>query len=392
MNAQLGEKIALKTRTTRIWALALAALCVLGLPALAQDRPPAPTPEQQAGGWWLPEAAADYSWDADSLWRWIFVAVLGMFLITEGLLIVFCIIYRRRPGHRPTYTHGNTKAEITWTIVPAVMLVALAVIQIPAWNRIKAPDWKAKRAEAGAVNVDILGQQFKWNVRYPGTKAAFKTQNEYTNLSKVHTVLGATTVFSLRTSDVIHSVFIPAMRVKQDTVPGLRQSIWFRPNRFKLIDLKAPLVPDGKKFDGSPRMAQPFEWVSDEKEFGPGGKYYSKRIAVSAIQDYAVNPLRTLEDEGLYVPYKPGGKPKKVCVLTQGKVLQDEDGEGTEAWDSCDYALGIFEIACAELCGAEHHTMRAFLTVEPRICYEKWLEAQAKQDNDPAPIWKAWRQ
>ncbi len=372
----------------RVWGLGLAALALMAVPALAQE---APTPGQQNPGWWLPDAASDYSWQVDRLYIWIFWVVILMFLLTEGLLIYFCIVYRRRPGHRPTYTHGSHKAEITWTVVPALMLLAIALIQIPAWNHIKKPDWAALRADPKTVNVDILGQQFKWNVRYPGTKAKFKTESEYTNLSIVHTPIGATTVMSLRSADVIHSVFIPHMRVKQDTVPGLRQSIWFRPNRFKVIQLKDVKDREYKEvevktFDGTKKKVQPSWWVNSEAEFAPGGHYYDKRVAVSPIHDYTVV-------DGFYDVYRPQGRPKKVRVLHQGRVLaNEEDAEGTEEWDSCDYALGIFEIACAELCGYEHHTMRAFLIVEPKASYDKWLETQAKQDNPPPPIWKAWRQ
>ena len=360
----------------KVWGLALAALLAMALPILAQD---VPTPDQQHPGWWLPEAASDYSWQVDRLYIWIFWVVIGMFVLTEGLLIVFCVMYRRRAGHRPTYTHGSNKAEITWTVIPALMLLTIAVIQIPAWNHIKKRDWAALRADPNSLNVDVLGQQFKWNIRYPGTGKQFNVKDDYTGLSNVHMPFGKTAVFTLRSADVIHSVFIPHMRVKQDTVPGLRQSLWFKPNRFKLIDLKAPLKKEGKKFDGSAREAHQEVWASDEKDFLPGGQYYTKKIAVSAISTYDVK-------DGFYnVQTPPGGQPKKVKVLHQGTVAKGE-------WADCDYALGVFEIACAELCGAEHHTMRGFLIVEPKASYDDWLKSEMEDEPEPPLIWKAWRQ
>src|SRR5262245_43196029 len=213
-----------------------------------------------------------------------------MFVLTEGLLLVFCIIYRRRPGHRPTYTHGNNKAEITWTVVPALMLLGLAIWQIPTWNKIKK-NWPVDGAKGEFDDkviklhtIDILGEQHKWSVRFPGTKAKYKAEADLTNLSNIHMPFGSTALFNLRSKDVIHSVFIPHLRVKQDTVPGLRQKLWFKPNRFFLKDLKAPQVQDGNIFVKvndewvkQPRMVQKQVWVyEDDEKSIPDGAFYSK--------------------------------------------------------------------------------------------------------------------
>ena len=393
MDAQLGETIALNRRTMKVWGIALAALAALAVPAFGQDA--LPTPEQQNPGWWLPEAASDYSWEVDRLWIWIFWIVIGMFVLTEGLLIYFCIVYRRRPGHRPTYTHGNNKAEITWTVVPALMLLGIAIIQIPTWDKIKKPDWAKLRSDPNTLNVDVLGQQFKWNVRYPGSGKQFNSKYDLSARLPIHMPFGKTAVFSLRSADVIHSVFIPAMRVKQDTVPGLRQSLWFKPNRFFLVRLKEdngkPVEPvsDGKKtFDGALRKVQPTVWVSlppgDPKDpkynpndvFEPNGTYYTKKIAVSPISDYNMV-------DGFYSVPVIKGVPKKVNILHQGKVSRGE-------WTDCDFALGVFEIACAELCGYEHHTMRSFLIIEPPASFNAWI-SEMIEEIEPDAIWKAWR-
>jgi len=353
---------------------------------------------QDSPGVWLPFSASSYSEDIDFLYRVIFWVTTGMFVLTEGLLLIFCVIYRRRPGHRPTYTHGNSTAEITWTVIPALMLVGLAIWQIPTWNDIKKkfPDTK----DPNVLTVDILGEQFKWNVRYPGTKAKYKADNEYTNLSNVHMPFGSTAFFNLRAKDVIHSVFIPHMRVKQDTVPGLRQKLWFKPNRVFLKQLKddkgTPLTPvqDGDKhvyvkendeWVKKPMMVQPMVWVYTdddklmapdgclrEKDFKEGGKLFDKKIAVHGH----------MEKNGLYEPLNP--TTKKVKVFHKGKLA---DG----VWSDCDYALGIYEIACAELCGLGHYTMRAFLYVDPPASYEQWLKAEMEDVSDPLPVWKYWR-
>jgi cytochrome c oxidase subunit II len=383
----------LKTRTILSWGGVGAFLLMLAGAAGAQQV------NQDNPGVWLPPSASTYSDSVDFLYRVIFWVTTGMFVLTEGLLLVFCIIYRRRPGHRPTYTHGNNKAEITWTIVPALMLLGLAIWQIPTWNKIKKQwpvDGQKGEFDGKTVKlqtIDILGEQYKWNVRFPGTKAKYKAEADLTNLSNIHMPFGSTALFNLRSKDVIHSVFIPHMRVKQDTVPGLRQKLWFKPNRMFLKDMKAPQAKDGsifvKKDDDwvkQDRMVQPTVWVyeDDEKEipqgafkskdFETGGAFFNKKIAVSGHS----------EVNGLYTVPVINNVAKKVQVLYQGKVAAG-------ALADCDYALGIFEVACAELCGLGHYTMRAFLYVDPPAAYEQWMKAEMEDVSEPLPVWKYWR-
>ena len=395
----------MKTRTILSWGGVAAFLLILAGSAVAQQA------KQDSPGVWLPYSASTYSEAVDFLYRVIFWVTTAMFILTEGLLLLFCVIYRRRPGHRPTYTHGNNKAEITWTIVPALMLLGLAIWQIPTWNKIKK-DWPVdgKPGYDGEIvklqTIDILGEQYKWNVRFPGTKEKFKAEADLTNLSNVHMPLGSTALFNIRSKDVIHSVFIPHMRVKQDTVPGLRQKLWFKPNRMFLKQLKddkgTPITPaqDGNKhiyvkehddWVQKPLMVQPMVWVyADddklmapdgclrEKDFKEGGKLFDKKIAVLGYQ----------EKNGLYeaviVKVNNADIAKKVKILHKGKVA---DG----AFADCDYALGIYEIACAELCGLGHYTMRAFLYVDPPAAYDQWIKAEMEDVSEPLPVWKYWR-
>lgn len=333
----------------------------------------------QEAGWWLPHAASDYSVEIDDLYKGIFIITGVMFFLTEGLLVVFCIIYRRRPGVKPHYSHGSNAAEITWTVIPALMLVGIAVWQIPTWNKIKQPDWDAMAAAKDTTVVDTLGQQFKWNFRYPGTKEKFKADNaEYdiTNISNLRIPFGNTCLLNLRTVDVIHSVFIPHMRVKQDTVPGLRQRLWFKPNRIQLVNLKKPPTDTGKKTPkGDPYRQQDFEWVYKPEDFEKGGKHFDKKIAVSSVSSYTLI-------NGMLAPLSPAHKHR---MLHEGVVSEGK------TWDECDWAIGIFEVACAELCGMGHYTMRAFLTVEPRAAHEYWLKDEAVNAGEPVKFWNYWR-
>jgi hypothetical protein len=288
------------------------------------------------------------------------------------------------------------------------MLLGLAIWQIPTWNDIKKKF--PKDGELGkdgkpmqVLTVDVIGEQFKWNVRYPGSKAKYKGENEYTNLSKIHMPFGHAAFFNIRSKDVIHSVFIPHMRVKQDTVPGLRQKIWFKPNRFFIVDLKAGrektgnniYVMESNEWVKKEQEIQPkrFVYLDDEplietklkeplqqkmaflaKDFAPGGTLYDKKIAVDGHS----------EQNSIYEVAVIKGVAKKVRVLYQGKVT---DGQFAD----CDYAMGIFEIACAELCGLGHYTMRAFLYVEPMVSFDAWIRAEVEDADKPPVVWTFWR-
>ena len=354
----------------------VALLLALSTPLLAQDVQP-PDIRFQEGGLWLPEAASDYSGSVDGLYRAIFWVTLGMFVLTEGLLIAFCVMYRRRPGHRPSYTHGNHTAELVWTIIPALMLLGLAFWQIPTWNYIKRDGFPKAGAE-GVTTVDVLGEQFKWHFRYPGTKAKLEdAKKDVVSTGIMRIPFGDRILCNLRSKDVIHSFFIPLMRVKQDTVPGLRQRAWFKPNRMKLVEIKTSKDdPNGyKKVDGTLRKLQDVHWITDEKVFtDPNSDYFKSAIALS---DYA-------EVDGWYdvIKVKSTGQSKKVRILEKGKVR-------TGDWSECKYAIGIVEVACAELCGQGHYTMRTQMYVEPRAAYLNWLQEEADADVD-IPAFKFW--
>jgi cytochrome c oxidase subunit 2 len=368
MKPDLGETITLKTRHLGFWGFAAALLLIAPGIAWAQQKGPYPT-DGLGGGLWLIEGASTYTAGVDFMYKVIFWVVTAMFLITEGLLVYFCVVYRRRPGHRPTYTHGNRKAELTWTIVPALMLFGLAIWQIPYWNEIKQPGQFPKGDDVRTI--DVFAETFAWNFRYRRSEHKYKADQDVTT-KRLNLPFGDKVVCRLRSRDVIHSMFVPHMRVKQDLVPGIRQQLWFEPSRIWLIEIKS--------------TPQKRIWVNNPRDFEAGGAYFDKRIAVDTK---APGDTAYFELNGVYnvikVKTPQGEVEKKVNVLYQGKVLEGQ------AWASCDYALGIFEIACAELCGLGHYKMKSTLQVLPGAAYKHWLDSEIAEVADPEPIWKLWK-
>lgn len=174
-------------------------------------------------GWILPRGASTFAGEIDLIYYWI-LAITGIaFLVVEVGLLWFVIKYRARPGRRAAYVHGSTMAEIVWTAIPAVTVVALGIASGGVWNKIKGRD----SVPPGALPYRVAAKQFEWNVTYAGPDGALDTPDDFTIRNQLHVPVHQPVVIDLRSEDVIHSFFVPAFRIKQDAVPGMRIRVWF---------------------------------------------------------------------------------------------------------------------------------------------------------------------
>jgi cytochrome c oxidase subunit 2 len=171
---------------------------------------------------YLPENIATYGQEIDDLFYLIYYICGATFVLVTVALVVFLFMYRARPGHRATYSHGNTALEMAWTIVPSIILVVLTFLSIPSWSKVKA------RVPETDLHVRVTGKQFNWEVTYPGPDGKFDTADDQTLDNEIHVPFDKAVVLHLRARDVIHSVFIPQARFKQDAVPGREILQWIQ--------------------------------------------------------------------------------------------------------------------------------------------------------------------
>lgn len=152
-----------------------------------------------------------------SLWdRLLFWGTI-VFVVVEGALIVTIIKYRKRPGGPVAkQIHGNAILEITWTAIPAIILVLIAIPTVKTIFETQAP------APAGALKVQVIGHQWWWEFRYP--ELGIVTANE------LYVPVGRTVSFELTTKDVLHSFWFPAMGGKRDLITNRTNYMWFTPN------------------------------------------------------------------------------------------------------------------------------------------------------------------
>ena len=175
----------------------------------------------------LPESASTYAPKVDQLF-WVILAITGFFfMVVQGCLLLFVLKYRERPGRKASYIHGNGLVEVVWTVIPALILLALTIASQKVWAEIRYP----KQAPAASLQVEILAEQFAWNIRYPGPDGQFDTPDDVSTINQLHLPVGTPVQIHLRAKDVIHSFFVPEFRLKQDAVPGLPTQAWVEPTR-----------------------------------------------------------------------------------------------------------------------------------------------------------------
>ena len=199
--------------------------------------------------WWLPHGAAAAAAAIDRQFTVTFI-LMGIVFVAAQCALGYLVWKYRDQGasHAVTYSHGNAKLEVLWTALTAILFIGL--------NLAGSPIWAAERFDPpkpGAVPVEVTGMQFAWYFRYPGPDGKFGiTKPELEDpsaggeaalgldtsdpASKDDIVTGIMEVpvgrevdVILRAHDVIHSFFVPAMRFKQDAVPGLAIHMHFTP-------------------------------------------------------------------------------------------------------------------------------------------------------------------
>jgi len=195
-------------------------------------------------GWWLPKNMASYGPDVDHLFYLILGFTGFFYFLTEGIMVYAMWKYIARPGEKSSYTHGSHKLEMLWTVVPALILLFIAFAQVSTWSHIK---YQSRMPVPDQV-FELTARQFQWDFRYPteeqnkkmlaGWKkgeeteesAAWQREPHFDDVkleNQVHTWKGARVRFYLKSRDVIHSFFLPNMRMKQDALPGKVIPVWF---------------------------------------------------------------------------------------------------------------------------------------------------------------------
>jgi cytochrome c oxidase subunit 2 len=129
---------------------------------------------------------------------------------------------------------------VVWTILPAATLLFIAVYQMDAWASVKMrpPTTVVNGQEAPKPPVaEVTGRQFEWRIRYPGADGVLGTPDDIHTVNDLHLPVGEVIMLHIKSEDVLHSFFLPNLRIKQDVIPGMLQRMWFQANRTGSFDI-----------------------------------------------------------------------------------------------------------------------------------------------------------
>jgi cytochrome c oxidase subunit 2 len=168
---------------------------------------------------YLPEAAAPAG-DIDWLFKFLSVVGNAIFVYVVGYIGYFMIVWRRKASDGPDaigiQIHDNPKLELWWTIVPTVLMIVVAIFSVRIWINLQ-------NSIGDVLTMESIGHQFKFEFRYPRLKASV--------YDDMHLPAGTPVTLHVTSADVIHSFWVPEVRLKADMVPGLVQTLRFTPEK-----------------------------------------------------------------------------------------------------------------------------------------------------------------
>lgn len=178
-------------------------------------------PLARGGSFWFPPEASSYAAGHDFVYNVTLWLCVIFFVAICGATVYFVIKYRKRPGHKEeiTATH-NTRLEVAWSVIPLLLLMLIFGVSTYWYFEMVTPP------EDDVYRLDVVASKWQWQFIYTGEDLGGKYY-----CPNMHLIKGQAyqAVMTAPDNDVLHSMFIPAFRAKQDCVPGRYNRVWFRP-------------------------------------------------------------------------------------------------------------------------------------------------------------------
>ncbi len=169
-----------------------------------------PFTDLEPDSFWLPAMSASSNDHTDAMFGFIYYLSLFCFVAITFAVFYLTWRYRNRPGHKaePSRAHDNI-LEVTWTIIPSIICVFIFLGGWKGYLKMTTPP-------SNAMDITVIGKKWNWSFNYtsPDGKESLDNQNV------LHVPVGQAVKLIMRSEDVVHSFFIPSVRIKQDVIPG----------------------------------------------------------------------------------------------------------------------------------------------------------------------------
>lgn len=177
---------------------------------------------------WMPKGASTVSDHVDQLYYFLYWLSVILFVGIVGAMCWFALKYKRKsPTEIPQGPHHNTVLEVTWTVIPLILVMVIFVWGFKGYLAMAV-------APGNALPIQVTAQQWQWSFQYPNgvvdamdERKEKQVVNEAKDLPILRVPAGRPVKLIMRSTDVLHSFWVPEFRVKHDIVPGQYSTIWF---------------------------------------------------------------------------------------------------------------------------------------------------------------------
>ncbi|KPK02172.1 MAG: hypothetical protein AMK71_03185 [Nitrospira bacterium SG8_35_4] len=252
---------------------------------------------------------------ADNVFMFILVISVVLLVAITFTMIFFVLKYNRKKNPVPKNIESNLLLEITWTVIPTILVLAMFYY---GWSGFRF----MRTVPENAMTVKAIARMWSWQFAYENGKQS----------GELRVPLGRPVKLIITSQDVIHSLFIPAFRIKQDAVPDLETFLWFLPDKTGEYDLFCSEYCGVKHFSMVSKVivmaAENFQaWYEAGEKAGERKMETAVPQGAKLLDDKGCLACHTLDGTIEVGPSFKGRFGMKVTVLTGGKeheILADE--------------------------------------------------------------------
>ena len=198
-----------------------------------------PLPEEGLG---MPRDLSEYGHRID----WLISVTNWFVVILFVIMVVWMVaaVVKHNKDHEADYDHGDSKRHVG--VAMGISALIFFVVDGNLWFNstldVNTLYWNFAEVEKkpDAVRIEINAHQWAWDARYPGPDGRFGTADDFTTLNDVRVPRGQPILMQLASADVIHSLFLPNLRIKQDATPGMINRMWFQAKKEGEVDCQKP--------------------------------------------------------------------------------------------------------------------------------------------------------